>query len=144
MGEGHGWRLGPAVNLIGQSLKKRRQTIQDQVQRISQPDCISVVLNVHRGGAQMQDRPADRTIFGVGTQFGHQVVPDLGLNLMGALDVHLVYVGAQVGHLLGRHQPQGVLGLGQCQPDASPEPPLVRITPQLTHRVAPIAPGEGG
>jgi hypothetical protein len=52
-------------------------------------------------GAQVENRPADGTLFGKSPQFRHQVVVDFGLYRLGAGDVHVVLMGLQVGDLLG-------------------------------------------
>ena len=56
----------------------------------------------------------------IGRISGHQVVADLGLDLSGAGDVHVVLVCAQVGHLLCGDQPGLALCRRQRDPHAAP------------------------
>ena len=69
---------------------------------VAQAQRVGVVFDVHRGRAQVDDAAADRALLGVGPHLGHQVVVDFGLDLLRALQVHVVLVGAQVGDLLRR------------------------------------------
>ena len=103
---------GSNLDLLSHVLKDRSQRRQEQVQRLAQTKGVGVVLDIHAGGAQVDDAAAHRALLGIGSHLRHQVVLDLGLDLVRALDVHAGGVGAQVGHLLRCHQAQFSLRLG--------------------------------
>ena len=92
----------------------------------------------------MDDAAADAALLGEGANLGHHVVARLALDLQGPGDIDAIDVGLQVGQLLGRHQPGDVLRRGQRHPHLPHQPPLVRLRPEIAHRLAAVAPGEGG
>ena len=90
----------------------------------------------------MDDGAADRTLLGVGLDLGHQIVADLGLDLGRALDVDVILMGDQIGDLLGGHQPDIGLGLGQRHPKTAQQSPLLGFAPDHAHGLPAIAPGD--
>ncbi len=116
---------------------------QDQIQRIPEAQRVGVVLDIHRGCAQVDDAAADGALLGVSPHLGHQVVVDLRLDFQRSREINVVLMGAQIGGLLGGHQSCRLLRLGQCDPDPPPKPAFVRLAPQPAHLRRAVAPGEG-
>ena len=141
--EGHRRRVGIAFDLRGEGEQQRIETRQHQIERIAHPHGIGIILDVHRCRAEVDDATADGALLRVRAHFGHQVMVDFGLDLLRARQVDLFGMGAKIGHLFHGHQPRRFLRLGQRHPDASPQPPFVRLAPQSAHLRRAIAPGEG-
>ncbi len=144
MGEGNrgGVRLG--FDAVGQRRQQGDQLVNHQVECVAQPQGIDIVQHIHRRGAEMNDRAADRTLFGIGLDLSHQVVANFLLDGLGAGDVDVVLVRAQIGDLRGADQPGRVLCLGQRHPDTTQQPALVRLAPQPAHCITAVTPGERG
>jgi hypothetical protein len=142
VGVGHADLIGPGLDQVGQVDQQGAKLLQYQVQPITQTESIGIVLYIHAGSAQVYDAASHRTLLGEGFDLGHQVMPGLGLDLVGTLDVHVLHVRPQVGHLLRRHQAVVGLGLGQGDPDTPPETPFVYHAPDPAHGVRAIAPGQ--
>ena len=143
MRERHGRRIGPAFDLLGKGHQQRGQLRQDQVQGVPDAEGIGVILDIHRGRAQVDDAAADRALLGVGPHLGHQVVVDLRLDGLCPRQVDLIRVCNEIGDLLGGHQPGGLLRFGQRHPDAPPQAPPLHFAPQGPHLRRSVAPGEG-
>ena len=91
-------------NRIGLSLDTRRQGAQDLIQQreqhvagIAHSQRIGVIFDIHAGSAQMDDRPAHRALFGIGTHLSHQIVVQIALELLSALPVDIPLVSTQLG-----------------------------------------------
>ncbi|MEI2692826.1 MAG: hypothetical protein V9H69_25140 [Anaerolineae bacterium] len=132
-----------SLDLFGDYAQKRGQLAQQQVQRLGQPQRLDVVQRIHAGRAQVNDAAAHRALLGEGADLSHQVVADLGLDLRGPLQVDLLLMRREIGHLLGRHQPGLLLRRGQCDPKAPQQQPLVPLRPNPAHRLRAITPSEG-
>ena len=87
---------------------------------------------------------AHRTLFGKGADFGHQVVLDLLLDLLGALNIDVILARPQIGNLGGCDQSGLILGFCQRHPYAAHEPALFGLAPGFSHNLAAVAPGQGG
>ena len=92
---------------------------QNQIQGMTQPERIDIVQHIHGGGAQVNDRAADGTLFGKGFDLRHQIMANLALNFFGAGNVDLLLVGAQIGDLCRRYQAGFGLRFGQGDPKAA-------------------------
>ena len=123
--------VGPGLDLPGEGQQQVAQLAQQQVERLALAQHLGVVLDIHRGRAQVDDPAADRALLGIGAHLGHQVVVDLRLDLQRPRQVDLIGVVAQIGDLLRRHQPGGLFRFGQRHPDAPPQPPLACLAPEL-------------
>ena len=91
----------------------------------------------------MDDAASDNALFGKAMHFGHQVVAQRFLQRVRTLDVDVLHVRAQIVDLLRAHETGALLRIRQRDPDAAPQPALVRLGPDATHRLAAIAPTEG-
>ena len=91
----------------------------------------------------MDNAATNGTLLGVGFYLGHQIMMNFGLNLMGAVNVYRIGVGAKVGYLFRAGQPDFLPGFGQGNPQLPPGAPFVGFAPDVAHGIAAIAPGEG-
>src|SRR5579872_5887970 len=87
----------------GDSLGKRPQElvncVLEDLERFADTEDLDGVLDVHRGGTQMELAAADFGLRSEDANLGHQIVPDLALDRESAVDVDFLCMGSQIGEL---------------------------------------------
>src|SRR3990170_3515025 len=92
----------------------------------------------------MQDTAPNLALLGEDLELGHQVMPELRLDLRRATDIDAGGVGADVVHLLGSHQSRGRLSFDNGHPNTAPGAPLRVFRPQSPHLRRSVSIREGG
>ena len=93
MGEGDDGEIGRLADAGGESQEQRGQPLEDQVHGLSQADCVGIVLDIHRGGPQVDDAPRCRALLRKGPHFRHQIVVDFGFNRQRTIQVDGIHTG---------------------------------------------------
>jgi hypothetical protein len=121
----------------------RRDTSEQQRQRLAHQDQVGVVGDVRAGGAKMQERPGGRGLFPERVDVCHDVVAQTLFELRRARQVGGVEVRAQLGDGVGRNlEPELALALHQRQPQAAPQPDAAPLAPERLHRGRGVAGGK--
>ena len=133
VGERHGRRVRPRVDLVGERAHELVQLATHNAQTVSQAQRIGIVLHVHGGGSEVNDAARRRALLGIGMHFGHQVVVKLGLTTMRLGNVDVVLMGAKLFDLCRCHESDVRLGICKRDPNPTPEAALARLAKRSTH-----------
>ena len=97
------------------------------------PDCIRIVQHVHAGGTEVDYSATDLALLCIGLDLSHQVMMDCGLDLQGALYVHILRMCLKICKLCVRDKASLVLDFGQGNPHTPQNKALVTLRPYLLH-----------
>jgi len=108
------------IDALCQRQQQPAQLGLDQAQCLAQAQRVGVIFDIHAGCAQMDDRPANRALLGIGANLSHQVMAQLTFELLGTFPINIILMSAQISELFAAHQSCLGLGLSQRHPDAAP------------------------
>ena len=133
----------PGVAEFGQLADEQKELAADDLQALTLLDELRVVGDVAAGGAQMDDGGGLGAELAQGPDVAHDVVPELLFDLGHPLEVDVFEVGPEFGDLgVGDGQSEGLLVLGQGQPQPPPGGVFVLRRPDAAHFLARIASGQ--
>ncbi len=144
VGEGHDRGGGPGFDQGGKLIEERSHPREQEIKRFADAEGGGGVYDVHRSHPQVDYPPPDFALFGEGFDFSHHVVLDVFLDFVGAGDVNLVGVGAEVVYLGGGDEAKFGLDFGEGNPKFAPGAAFVDFAPEGAHVVGAVAPGVGG
>lgn len=144
MREGHDGQVRVFPDDAGERTQQAGQARPDQDDRFPDAKGVGVVLDVHGGGAEVDDPARRRALLGEGFDLGHQVVPYLRLDGERALDVDVARLRLELGDLRRRGEAVAHLHARQAHPEGAPKLPLVHFAPDAPHFIGPVSPGIGG
>ena len=97
VGERHTDEVRAAADLTGEGPEQFAEVRSDRRQGDPQAIGLNRVLDIHRGGPEVQLAPANLRLRGKDADFRHQVVVDLPFDLERGLDVDPAGVSAEIG-----------------------------------------------
>ena len=135
--------IGIGFDFYSKAEQKALQPFANEAEGVADPQGVGVVLDIHGRGPQVNDSAGAGALFRKGLDLRHEVMADLRLYGVGALDIHLPDLGFQFGQLPGAHQNIARLNPGETEPKSSPELPFMCFAPKMPHAFASVAPGKG-
>jgi hypothetical protein len=110
MGMGHDGQFGRLVNPSSETGQQILHPHLQQPGRFAHTEDINIVSDIGAGRSPVDNAAPNRTLFGVSSNLGHDIVPGLFFYLQGPFDVDIVNLALEVGTLFGRNQTGLVLG----------------------------------
>jgi hypothetical protein len=95
--------------------------MQNKVQALADTQSVSVIFDICRSCAQVDDSSSNWALIRKNAHFSHQVMLDVSLDFEGFRNIDLILVETQIGNLFGRDESKFCLYLSQVHPKASPE-----------------------
>ena len=118
---------------FGHARQEYRQFLADERESLFDLQGFGVVLDIHRGGAQMDDSPAGLALGCVHLDLSHQVMMQLLFDLQRPGNIDLTGVVFQILHLLRGDQSPFHLGFSHHHPQLAPQQPLIFLAPHPAH-----------
>ena len=133
-----------APRQVPQRDEHRCDAAQQQAQPLPHQHEVGVVGDVRAGGAEVEEGPRGGSLLAEVMDVRHHVMAQPLLMLGGALQVHVVQVGAQLRErLIGNVEAELLLRLHQREPQAPPQPDAPPLAPQRLHRRRGVALRQG-
>ena len=138
---GHGFVFGGELREV---VDQVQQLAPQDLHAVAHLDELGIVGHEAARGAQVDDALGLRADLAERADMAHHVVPDLGLDAFGLLEVDVVEVRLHLRDLfVGDGQPQGLFALGQRQPQTAPGGVLALGGEIVAHFLACVTSGQG-
>ncbi len=143
MGKAQRRHIPLSLGEVAQCIDHSRHLRCDQPESVADLQQLRVAVYKLARRPEVENRPRLRRRLSEGMHMGHDVMPERPLQFRGSCVVDIFKVRPQLRDLLiADGQPQRLLRLGQCQPQASPRGEFPLRRPDLLHLCGGVAGGQ--
>ncbi len=136
----HAHQIGVVVDARRERAQHVVEPRDDLIERNPHPERLDVVLDIHRGRAEVQLAASDRCLAREHANLGHEIVADLALDRERRRQINVLGMCAQVVEFGVADEPGALLRFRERHPDRAPQLASLAFGEELSQRRARVAP----